>query len=158
VAATVGVREAGADEAPAVAALHLGTALHAYAHIFPPEAPVPVIDDVVGQWSSWLGRADGAATAFVAERTGEIIGVVLAAPDPARAGAHWGRGIGRRLHDEALSRLTAAGYPEATLWVLERNQRARSWYERLGWVATGARKPVYEPAGIVDVGYRRALP
>jgi len=29
-----------------------------------------------------------------------------------------------------------AGYTEATLWVLERNDRARAWYERLGWQCT----------------------
>lgn len=41
--------------------------------------------------------------------------------------------------------------------MLERNQRVRSWYERLGWEPTGERKPVYAPGGIDDVGYRRRL-
>ena len=48
-------------------------------------------------------------------------------------------------------------FPEATLWVLERNIRARSWYERLGWAWTGERKPVWPPGGIDDLRYRRLL-
>lgn len=36
----------------------------------------------------------------------------------------------------------------ATLWVLEGNHRARSWYKRLGWRGNGARKTVYLPAEI----------
>jgi len=47
-----------------------------------------------------------------------------------------------------------AGFPAATLWVLEANAKARSWYERLGWRLSGTRKPMYAPAGIDDVGYR----
>jgi len=167
----VHVREAAVGEAPVLAALHLATALHAYAGIFPPEAPVPVLDDVVAQWRTWLGHdlGDRRATAFVAERAGELVGVVLAAPDPDEPDTGhlsrlyvtppcWAVGIGRRLHDTVLAHLAGVGFAAATLWVLERNGRARSWYERLGWTATGDQKTVYAPAGIVDVRYRRPLP
>jgi GntR family transcriptional regulator, nutrient-sensing system regulator len=47
-------------------------------------------------------------------------------------------GIGRRLLDEALRRFAAAGDTTATLWVVTDNERARRFYERLGWVADGA--------------------
>jgi ribosomal protein S18 acetylase RimI-like enzyme len=56
-----------------------------------------------------------------------------------------------------MAHLRETGYDTATLWVLERNTRARRWYKRLGWEHTGERSPVYPPAGIYDVGYRIVL-
>jgi ribosomal protein S18 acetylase RimI-like enzyme len=93
------------------------------------------------------------------------VGTVLAGPDPDdRALGHlarlnvaperWAEGIGRRLYDAAMASMAEAGFPAATLWVLERNPRARRWYERLGWKLTDARKVLFAPGGIVDVGYR----
>lgn len=92
----------------------------------------------------------------------------MAGPDPDRpelghlsrlyvAPSHWGRGIGRLLYERAIDHIRDAGYRDITLWVLEANDRARRWYERLGWWMTSARKPVYAPAGIDDVGYRIGL-
>lgn len=165
---TVRVRQARLDEAEALAALHLRVALHAYAHIFPAEAPAPTLDAVTSQWREWLDARD-ARVGLVAESNGVTVGVATAGPDPAQHDVghlarlyvdapRWGRGIGRRLHDEAIAHLVSSGFTSATLWVLERNDRARTWYERLGWVPTGARKAVWAPAGIEDVGYRRELP
>ena len=37
----------------------------------------------------------------------------------------WGQGIGRQLMTAAVSGLTAAGYDQAVLWVLDSNARAR---------------------------------
>ena len=69
----------------------------------------------------------------------------------------WGRGIGRALYDACLGYLREQDFELATLWVLDRNARAREWYERLGWRITGGYKPVYEPAGISDLRYRLLL-
>jgi GNAT superfamily N-acetyltransferase len=70
---------------------------------------------------------------------------------------YWGQGIGRLLHAAAIDHPRAVGHGEATLWVLERNRRARSWYEHLGWTATAERKPIFRPAAIDEVRYRRAF-
>lgn len=97
------------------------------------------------------------------------VGVVLTGPDPDEPAAghlarlyvlpaHWGRGVGTRLYRTAMDDLTARRFPEATLWVLEGNDRARRWYERLGWRLSDGRKTTYAPAGIEDVQYRIALP
>jgi ribosomal protein S18 acetylase RimI-like enzyme len=56
-----------------------------------------------------------------------------------------------------MDHMQATGFDAVTLWVLERNQRARAWYERLGWQPTGERKPVFAPAGIDDLRYRISL-
>ena len=45
----------------------------------------------------------------------------------------WGEGHGHRLLDEAVRDMADSGYEETFLWVLDRNQRARSFYERQGW-------------------------
>ena len=51
-----------------------------------------------------------------------------------------GQGIGHTLMDHALSTFAAWGCECATLWVLEGNSRAISFYERQGWRRTGATK------------------
>ena len=159
------VRLAKRSEGAVLARLHLDTAIAGYGHIFPSEAPPPTIDDVVAQWEDWLGPDwERGRRAFVAEDEGRVVGVVLAGPDPVQperghlarlyvAVDRWGEGIGRALYDVAVARLRESGHPDATLWVLEANARARSWYERLGWVATGERKTVFAPSGIDDLRY-----
>ena len=158
------IRAGRTDEAEALADLHLETALHAYAGIFPPEAPVPTRDELTATWTDALRRL----AVFVADADGERAGVACSGPDPIDdAAGHlsrlyvrpqfWGRGIGRALHDVCLGHLREQGFELATLWVLDRNTRAREWYERLGWRITGGYKPVYTPAGICDLRYRLLL-
>ena len=51
-----------------------------------------------------------------------------------------GQSIGHTLMNHALSTFAAWGCERATLWVLEGNSRAISFYERQGWHRTGATK------------------
>jgi GNAT superfamily N-acetyltransferase len=64
--------------------------------------------------------------------TGTIVGSVVVRPDGELARLHvhperWRCGIGQALHD-------AAGDRARSLWVIDRNERARRFYERNGWV------------------------
>ncbi|MBG0827128.1 GNAT family N-acetyltransferase [Planomonospora sp. ID67723] len=61
-----------------------------------------------------------------------MIGSLYTSPDV------WGTGVGKGLITAVLDAMTAAGYAEATLWVLEGNTRARAFYERNGWHHDGA--------------------
>lgn len=160
----VTIRAGRRDEAEALAELHLETALHAYAVIFPPEAPVPTRKQLVATWSDALRRT----SVLVAEVDRDLGGVVCGGPDPlddtvghlSRLYVRpplWGRGLGRALHDACIADLCDQGFELATLWVLDGNARARAWYERLGWKITGGYKPVYAPAGICDLRYRLLL-
>lgn len=158
----VTIRRAQRSEAELLASLQLRVALAAYGHIFPPDAPPPTVEDLTALWSTWL-TADRTAV-FVAHAGEQLAGVVLGGPDPELPGAghlarlyvdpdRWGQGIGSRLYAVAMEHLRAERFEHATLWVLEGNTKARSWYERLGWIASEDRKPTYQPAGIFDVRY-----
>lgn len=165
----VSVRVAAERDAPILAGLHRSVALHAYADIFPADAPPPELAQLITDWTARIGPERPPEQAcFVAHAHEAIVGVVCAgpAPDSPSTGhlsrlyveqTQWGRGIGRLLHDHAIAHLRAHEFASATLWVLEKNHRARRWYERLGWRLTGARVTTYAPAGIDDVGYERSL-
>jgi putative acetyltransferase len=153
------IREARPDEAPVLAAIQRDASLAALAHIFPPELYAYPIDEVTQRWEEFL--ADEAVTVLVAEEDGAPTGV---------AGCRcewldglyvlpqwWSRGVGRALHDEVLDRLRANGCERCHLWVLEDNDRARQFYERLGWAGNGTSRMVPFPPNPIDVGYTIAL-
>ncbi len=50
---------------------------------------------------------------------------------------YWGKGVGQRLMDFALSELSRLGYKRVFLWVLEKNSRARRFYEKCGFTFDG---------------------
>ncbi len=52
----------------------------------------------------------------------------------------WGHGARHALMASAVDALREAGNSTATLWVLETNTRARTYYEAHGWSADGATK------------------
>ena len=67
-----------------------------------------------------------------------------------------GQSIGHTLMNHALSTFAAWGCERATLWVLEGNSRAISFYERQGWRCTGATK-VDQPFGLCLVEHEMAV-
>jgi len=163
------IRRASVDEAPALAELQRRTALFAYASIFPPEAPQPDLDRMTLDWRRRLsGMHSPNARGYAAGVCGLPVGVIIACSDPDDPELghitrlyvdpqEWGQGIGRALYDEALSYLRDIGYAHASLWVLEQNERARTWYERLGWACMGERKSVLGSAEVEDLRYTRAI-
>jgi GNAT superfamily N-acetyltransferase len=86
-----------------------------------------------------------------ASRTGELAAIYLL-PDA------WGIGAGRALMEVAISRLNEYGYADATLWVLDSNERARRFYAAAGWTPDGTTM-VDDRDGysLSEVRYRRAL-
>ena len=159
------IRAAELHDAAAIGTVWQRAALVGYEGIFPPEVPAPS-SELLTQRSAQAIAAQGYNTlVLVACHTGpdgQVVGTIAACPDPdetSRAqllrlyvdSGHWGRGIGRRLHDTALGHLQHAGYRVVVLWVLERNVRARTMYERWGWRATPARQTEYP--GITEVCY-----
>lgn len=142
-----------------LAGIQRDASLAALAHIFPPELyPFP-LDEVLRRWQEAL--ADPALTVLVAEADGEAVGVAGCRAEwfdglyllPAR----WGRGEGRALHDDVLDRLRRGDSDRCHLWVLEHNDRARRFYERLGWRENGETRVVPFPPNPIDVGYTIGL-
>ena len=143
------IRPATADEAEAVALVHLETWRVAYEHVFPREA----LEDFSGERVARRAELHRRAPPIVAEVEGQIVGFVSvgAATDADADGelyaiyvlpAHWGTGVGRELMQAGEERLRALGHREAVLWVLEDNPRARRFYEAAGWTADGTRRPI----------------
>lgn len=77
--------------------------------------------------------------------TGEIQSIYVA-PDA------WRKGIGTKLCEAAIEKLTGEGFETITLWVLERNLRARVFYERAAFQLDG-RKKVAARMNLVAVRY-----
>jgi GNAT superfamily N-acetyltransferase len=149
------IREARPDEAEALAELQRDASVAAFAHIFPPERYSYPLDEVRARWAEAVENPN--LTVLVAEVGGTPGGVagcraewldgLYVRPE------HWGRGLGRKLHDEVLERLRVKGLPRCHLWVLEDNERARRFYERLGWRENGDTRVVPFPPNPIDVGY-----
>lgn len=49
---------------------------------------------------------------------------------------YMGRGYGKKLLNAVVSKLQGLGFEDIFLWVLEENERARTFYERCGFIAT----------------------
>jgi len=117
-----------------------------------PEGRFILIGEIDGEVAGWLSGGPYRDGRPGESELGEVYGCYV---DP----AHWREGVGSALMASALERLLRDAYPEALLWVLEENPRARAFYEQLGWVADGARK-MFEVADErhPEVRYRRRLP
>lgn len=108
---------------------------------------VAVADDVICGFTQFGPTRDADEDP---QRTGEVDSIYM------EPGA-WGRGLGRMLMAEAVSQL-AAGYEQATLWVLDTNDRARRFYARTGWAEDGAvMQDDSRGFPITEVRYRRSL-
>ena len=124
-----------------------------------------VTDERVDQWESLIRDAPGSGTLLLAEDDGAAIGgaVVLPSrdddlPDAAELAAlyvdpcAWRRGAGSALLAEGFERMP---HPVQLLWVLARNEGARRFYERHGFVVDGAFKLVDRGGEQVEVRYLR---
>ena len=104
------------------------------------------------RWQRILTSPLPGGLTFVAERSGRLLGfasVVRARDLPQRWGelaalyVHpdaWGTGLGHALHEVAVEHLAGQAYPQAVLYVLADNARARRFYEAHGWAADGTVK------------------
>lgn len=66
----------------------------------------------------------------------------------------WGHGYGSHMMQYVLQEVRNAGYVRLVLWVFEKNQRARAFYEKHGFVLT---KHAKETLGAREVMYSISL-
>jgi GNAT superfamily N-acetyltransferase len=149
------IRQARPDEAETLAVIQRDASLAALTHIFPPERYPYPIAEIRQRWRDAL--ADPVIAVLVVEQDGVIVGVAACRAEWLDGlyvvPALWGHGVGRELHDEVVDRLRAGGSARCHLWVLEHNDRARRFYERLGWRQNGDTRVVPFPPNPIDVGY-----
>jgi GNAT superfamily N-acetyltransferase len=69
----------------------------------------------------------------------------------------WSTGTGRSLMDEVLTATRADRYERIVLWVLEKNARARRFYECAGFEADGGSNVMLELGGVTEVRYGMPL-
>jgi ribosomal protein S18 acetylase RimI-like enzyme len=153
--AGVEIRRATVDDAAAAAGIHHRGWLWGYRGLIPDEVLAQLdLPEREARWRELLSDRKREAREWVAVRGGRVVGFVNAGPplDPfAEPGTGEvyaiyleedaaGLGIGRALLDAAVADLWARGFDLATLWVLETNDRARGFYEHMGWTTDGAAK------------------
>jgi ribosomal protein S18 acetylase RimI-like enzyme len=143
------IRPATAEDAEAVARVHLETWRVTYTDVFPREA----LEDFSAERVARRAEMHRRAPPIVAEVDGAIVGFVSVGPatDDDADGelyaiyvlpAHWGTGTGRALLEAGEARLRELGHRDVVLWVLEDNPRARRFYEAAGWTHDGVRRPI----------------
>lgn len=171
------VRRATATDVEQIAEVHVASWQAGYRGLL----PQPLLDGLhpsqrIPRWTTTVQQADWPrrGTLVVVDHDGDLVGLADLRPtyderqDPALIGeiasfyvlpARWGQGIGRQLMDTAVAVLAEAGYRSASLWVLDGNVSAITFYVHLGWTPDGAvRDDVLWGAAIRDLRYRRELP
>jgi GNAT superfamily N-acetyltransferase len=166
----VEVRPATGSDADGIARAQERAWQSAYRHVFPVEELDRGGFIRPALWRERLEHPPPGWTTFVAADAdgGSVLGFASVGPSRDERGlgelyaiyVHpdwWGTGAGVALIARGEAELRAI-YREATLWVLEDNPRARSFYETAGWAPDGATK-AHERWGVraAEVRYRKRL-
>ena len=138
------LRQARADEAPALAARHVAVWRQTYADLAPPEA-VARLDEALRQRQWAAALADPTRATWVAEDEGAVSGLVSTGrPGEPLFGARGEikhlyvaasarrTGLGARLLDAGRGALREAGFAGTGLGVVAQNAPARAFYSAMG--------------------------
>ena len=167
---SLALRVATSDDSRAVARVHVAAWRRAYRGIVP-DSYLDALDEEsrVGRYTfdqtgpddpvTWVALEDGEVVGFAtightrddAPVRGEVYALYVA-PES------WRSGIGAVLMARAEERLVAAGFDEASLWVLKDNSRGRRFYEACGWQHDGSELSAdFDGLEVVEVRYTKTL-
>ena len=166
----VTIRPAGLDDAPAIAAIHVGAWQETYAGLLPAAMiAAHTVETRLAVWTRIFGDPASGTTVEVAEGPAGLVGfgscgaqrLTELAADGFDAevsaiyvlSAAQRRGTGSTLMAAQAAHLRQSGHRAASLWVLRDNATARRFYERLGGVVVGERAERRERATLVEVAY-----
>jgi len=165
------IREATSEDAELIAKIHVLSWQAAYADII----PGPFLENlsVAARTQGWrksleagrlrvlLAYVEQAAVgwiAFGASRDADKDGTWAEVEALYILPAAWGQGVGKCLSDAARHILEAAGYANVMLWVLSENQRARAFYQHIGFVCDESSKAIeIGGAPLIETRYGCAL-
>ena len=173
------IRAGTREDADGIADVHVASWRAGYAGVLPES--VLYADDFDASrrsfWSAWRfgpGHRIAVAVHHGLDIGRRVVGFASYGPERERARGFTGRGElwafylhpdvwGSGVADELLAhtelRLRAEGFDTAVLWVLDANPRARRFYERHGWEASGlsADFDAYCEVRVPEVEYRKVL-
>lgn len=132
------------------------------------------VDGLSSHFARWLAQLDPDSAVFVAERAGRIVGYAIIEPsggsDLPGGGAELdslyviedvaGTGVGHVLMEAAVASARGKGHRGLSLWVRRENERAREFYEKVGFgldAAERVRQHPVLPIEIHEVRYRLSL-
>jgi RimJ/RimL family protein N-acetyltransferase len=155
----VTVRLAEPADAPAVASVHVKSWQTTYRGQIPDEVLDNLsVDESQAMWARAIPRGE----VWVALADDEVVGFACTGPAREVEGifqlyaiyflpSAWGSGLAAPLAQAALG-----DAPDTIVWVLEDNQRARRFYERLGFTLDGTtREEEFGSAVVKELRYRR---
>lgn len=166
------VRAATADDAGAIARVHVETWRVAYHGLLPDEEIRKIsVEQRRGFWKGELAKS-GPGKVDVAEDRAGVVGFCSYGPtrdqDAAAAAEiyavyvhpeNWRRGAGRRLCARAALAAAERGHDAITLWVVKGNERACRFYDRIGFRPDGGarRNTRFLATPFDEIRYRKAL-
>lgn len=166
------IRVATTDDARAIAQVHVASWRAAYSDLLPKDQLDRLdVDERERVWRERLTDADGVGRrAWVAIHKDQVVGFAFTHPsadEDLAVGVHElkalyllpsvrQQGLGSKLLSIAESSLRDAGVDAATLWVLEGNEPAISFYEAWGW-RFDRRDPSLKPFNAPALRYTKQL-
>jgi GNAT superfamily N-acetyltransferase len=168
---TPAIRVAKSGDARDVAEIQVTTWREAYAHILSAnELDDLDVDKSTDFWRGQISSPPSSRTQIlVAELADRIVGFSSFGPvrdDDLKGGSimelyalyvyptRWGSGVGHSLMSATQHHWAEQRVNEATLWVFDRNERARRFYERSGWRLDRRVQPTGDNATELEVRYR----
>jgi GNAT superfamily N-acetyltransferase len=149
----VEIRDAGVEDAGAIAEAHVASWQQAYRGMLPDGYLDSLqVSDRLPFWRERIGQPPARSVVLVADEDGRVLGFTNLLPHPDLGDAWalvphvylhpdaWGRGLGPVLLAAAIERARGFGYQHAELWTLVETARARHVYEREGWISDGTQK------------------
>lgn len=169
---TITIRTATTDDIPTIAALHIEGWKGAYGGIVDQEYLDGLsVEKRIEDWKGWMQA--GESDVFIAEDQGNPAGFVVTGrtktPPPGSSPIRpshsgeiyalylhpdsWRKGIGTMLLKHAARHLKDRKHSTLCLWVLEANDRARSFYEKMGGQKLGGKLIDIGPSRLKEICY-----
>jgi len=154
-------RHALVTDAELVSTIEIRAAVGAFGHIYPDSAAKPIPADLIPEWTTYLVHPDTLALICTDPVDAGCLCIIAdsAVPHGRRLARlyvqpeHWGLGVAQGLYMEALVHECQLGTKALNLWVLEKNQRARSMYESWGWTLIPNTSRTPHHPDVVEVMY-----
>lgn len=169
---TITIRLATKDDIPAIAALHVDGWKGAYGGIVD-QAYLDslTIEQRARDWTGWMEA--GESESFIAEEGGVTTGFVTIGRTktpppgsspirPSHSGEiyalylhpdHWRKGVGTALIKYAARALKDRKHSTLCLWVLDKNDRAKAFYEKMGGQKLGGKTVEIGPSSLKEICY-----